>query len=171
MRSRRTSEPGRRGLRVGLAALGAFIVLSCEDRPLLRDAAEAEGGGDYDVRVVDAEIMLVDGRRVRLANVDAPALVPTSRCWAEAIAARDAVLHLQAIVRQGRTVEVRLTGRQDPLGRSLAHVLIDGLDVGDALYEQALVARPAARPFRWCEPMSRETEGAPPMNPLLALTR
>ena len=170
MRSRRTSERGRRGLRVALAAVGAFMVLSCEDRPLLRDAASEEGD-DYDVRVVDAEIMLVDGRRVRLANVDAPALVPSARCWAEAIAARDAVLHLQAIVRQGRTVEVRLTGRQDPLGRSLAHVLIDGLDVGDALYEQALVARPTARPFRWCEAMSRETEGAPPMNPLLALTR
>ena len=170
MRLKQTS-PTLRRLRPALAALIALAAVSCDERtPLLRDEA-VEGLAPYDVRVVDAEILLIDGQRTRLANVDAPAIVPSSRCWAEAVAARDAVQALQTIVRQGRTVEVRQTGQRDPLGRNLAHVLIDGLDVGDALYEQSLVARPGPQAFRWCEPMSRNREGAPPMDPLLALTR
>jgi len=146
-------------------------VLSCEQRaPLLRDG-QVDGPDPYDVQVVDSEIMIIDGQRIHLANVDAPAIVPSSRCWAEAVAARDAFQALQTMVRGGRTVEVRPTGERDPLGRTLAHVLIDGLNVGDALYEQALVARPGPHPFRWCEPMGRNREGAPPMDPLLALSR
>lgn len=161
----------RRRLKPALAALLALAALSCEQRePLLRDKG-FEGPDPYDVQVVDAEVLLIDGQRIHLANVDAPALVPSSRCWGEAVAARGAVQALQAMVREGRTVEVRHTGQRDPLGRSLAHVLIDGLDVGDALYEQALAARPGPQAFRWCEPMSRSREGAPSMNPLFALSR
>jgi len=135
---------------------------------MAEDLGEAELNN---VKVVDAQIMVVDGRRIRLANVEAPVLAPLARCWGEAIAAKEAVLRLQQMVREGRTVEVEATGRKDPIGRELAHVRIDGLDVGDALYEQSLVARPGERPFRWCEPMSRQTAGAPPMDPVLAMTR
>jgi endonuclease YncB( thermonuclease family) len=149
-------------LLLALAACGG-------DEPLLADDV-----GDVElnnVKVVDAQIMVIDGRRIRLANVQAPVLAPLSRCWGEAIAAKEAVLYLQQLVHEGRTVEVEPTGRKDSIGRDLAHVRIDGLDVGDALYEQSLVARPSEHPFRWCEPMSRQTTGAPPMDPVLAMTR
>jgi len=75
------------------------------------------------------------------------------------------------MVENGRVAEVRIEREGEGLGRDFGRVLIDGLDVGDALYEQSLAARPGERPFRWCEPMSRAVEGAPPMNPVLALTR
>ena len=153
-------------------ALAALLALAaCDDRsPLLTEDSPAEEALK-DVRVVDAEIMIVDGRRIRLANVEAPALAPLSRCWGEAIAAKEAVSFLQQMVREGRTVEVEPTGDPDATGRQPARVRIDGLDVGDALYEQSLVARPGPRPFRWCDPMSRATAGAPPMDPVLAMTR
>ena len=171
MRSKRISERIRlKAGKVAVAALLAGALLSCEERPLLRDEGYA-GPDPYDVRVVDAEIVIVDGRRIKLSNVDAPALVPSARCWAEGIAARDAVAFLHNLVKTGRTVEVRLDGPKDAVGHSLARVLIDGVDVGDAMYEQSLVARPTAAPFRWCEPMSRAREGAPPMNPLLSVSR
>jgi endonuclease YncB( thermonuclease family) len=155
---------------VTLAALALTTLAACEERrPLI---AEDLGEEDLrDVKVVDAEIMIIDGRRIRLSNVEAPALAPMSRCWGEAIAAKEAVAYLQQMVREGRTVEVEPEARRDPIGRTLARVRIDGLDVGDAMYEQSLVARPGPRPFRWCEPMSRSTEGAPPMDPVLAMTR
>ena len=156
----------RRGL---LAALLLTLAACGDDPPLLaEDLGDAELNN---VKVVDAEILVIDGRRVRLANVEAPALAPLSRCWGEAVAAKEAVLQLQQMVREGRTVEVEPTGRKDPIGRDLVRVRIDGLDVGDLLYEQSLVARPGDRPFRWCEPMSRQTVGAPPMDPVLAMTR
>ena len=153
-----------------LAAALVLVLAACGDDPPLI----AEDFGDAplnNVKVVDAEVMVIDGRRIRLANVEAPALAPLSRCWGEAIAAKEAVLRLQQLVREGRTVELEPTGRKDPIGRELAHVRVDGLDVGDALYEQSLVARPGQRPFSWCEPMSRQTVGAPPMDPVLAMTR
>ena len=153
-----------------LAAAALLALTACEERsPLMaEDLLEEE---PKNVKVVDAEVLIVDGRRIRLANVDAPALAPLSRCWGEAVTAKEAVLFLQQLVREGRTVEVEPTGDTDPIGRALARVRIDGLDVGDALYEQSLVARPGPRPFRWCDPMSRATENAPPMDPVLAMTR
>ena len=159
-----------RGARVGLAMLAALSVLSCKGQNTLINA-DAPDEEPYSVTVVDAEVLIVDGKRVQLSNVDAPALVPTARCWGEAIAAREAVAFVQRIVSEGRVAEVRIEDEGQGRGRAFGRVLIDGLDVGDALYEQSLAARPGERPFRWCEGMSRQTEGAPPLDPVLALTR
>ena len=162
-----------RGVRLGLAWLAVLAVLTvlscrCDDTLINANAPDEE---PYSVTVVDAEVLIVDGKRVQLSNVDAPALVPTARCWGEAIAARDAVAFVQRMVSEGRVAEVRVEDEGEGRGRAFGRVLIDGLDVGDALYEESLAARPGKRPFRWCEPMSRSVEGAPPMDPVLALKR
>ena len=153
-----------------LAAAALLALAACHERPGTPPDPTPEGT-DYDVRVIDTEILMVDGRRVKLSNVDAPALVPAARCWAEAVAAKEAIVFLQETAVSGRTAEVVPDGRQNLPGRIVGRVLIDGLDVGDALYNQGLAARPGSQPFRWCEPMSSQTDGAPPMDPVLALTR
>ena len=107
-----------------MLAAALLLLAACDgDSPLLTDdPGEVELNN---VKVVDAQILVIDGRRIRLANVQAPVLAPLSRCWGEAIAAKEAVLHLQQMVHEGRTVEVEPTGRKDPIGREYAHVRID----------------------------------------------
>lgn len=163
-------DPLRRSRRPAAAALLALLALAaCNKRSLIN--ADSPDSPPYEVKVVDAEVIIVDGTRVQLSNIDAPALVPTARCWGEAVAAREAVRFVQTMVDNGRVAEVRIERDAEGMGRAFGRVLIDGLDVGDALYEQSLAARPGERPFRWCEPMSDASEGAPPMDPVLAITR
>jgi hypothetical protein len=58
-------------------------------------------------------------------------------------------------------MKVEHTGKRDSYDRSLVLVSLDGLDLGQTLYDRGAAAKPSDGAFRWCEPVSRELDGAP----------
>lgn len=102
--------------------------------------------------VVDGDTVRIDGKRIRLADVDAPE--PTGRCVGERILAAKAAGRLAELLAPGDYDIVpgdpsdgRLTDRY---GRALAVISVDGVSVGATLVQEGL-----ARPWRgarenWC---------------------
>ena len=67
------------------------------------------------------------------------------------------------MVSDARSIQVTQAGGQDEYSRPFVHIGLDGSDLGDALYEAGMVARPpkpGAR-FNWCAPLSEANTGAP----------
>jgi hypothetical protein len=151
-------------------SLGAVLLAGCQRTPdPPASISEPPGLGDR-VRVLSADAMVVDGRHVRLANAYAPQGVPDARCWAEATAALLAVDRVRDRIKDARTINVGPASGFDEYHRELAIVTLDGVDLGQELYDQGLAARRTAAPngrFSWCDPISRKAPGAPPVNALL----
>ena len=126
----------------------------------------AAGLGDR-VLVLAADAMVIDGRHVRLANAFAPQGMPDARCWAEAVAAQQAVLMVRDRVREARAVAFTPGEGKDEYDRDLGLVTLDGVDLGQALFDSGVAARRGARRFDWCAPVSRDRTGAPPLKALL----
>lgn len=99
-------------------------------------------------RAVDGDTLDCAGRRVRLANIDAPEL--HGRCAAETQMAERAKLAAMIAVASS-SVRVVPVGRDDRYGRLLARAAVDGEDLGETLIAQGL-ARPYAGGARrgWC---------------------
>jgi endonuclease YncB( thermonuclease family) len=146
-----------------------LAVSGCGRAPAPPETAASEPSLAYRVKVVDAKTLVVDGRTVRLVNADTPELIPASRCWGEAVAAKEATLFVQQTILQGDDIEVTPQGGVDRTGSPQARVLVDGADLGEVLYEKGYAARPGERRFDWCGPVSRGMVGAPPLDPLFAL--
>lgn len=149
----------------------ALALVACQRASDAPQAEEVEPSLTDRVKVIDASVLVIDDRRIRLANADLPRLAPDARCWAEAIAAKEATYFVQEAVEQGGRIEVEGERGRDRMGRTLAQVRIDGMDLGDRLYEAGLAARPGERRFDWCGPLSRSLQGAPPLEPLFATGR
>lgn len=149
-------------LATGLAA--------CQRTPDPPSTVQAPPGLGDRVRVLSADAMVVDGRHVRLSNAYAPQGVPDARCWAEATAALQAVSWVRAKVRDARTIHVGPGTGFDEFHRDLAVVTLDGVDLGQELYEAGLAARRTDAPngrFSWCEPISGKAPGGPAVTSLL----
>jgi micrococcal nuclease len=89
------------------------------------------------------------GERIRVANVDTAEMA--CRCAAECNLAQAAKRRVQALLDRARHVELRPYQRaRDKYGRTLAYVVLDGRDLGDALVGEGLARRwdGARRP--WC---------------------
>ena len=104
------------------------------------------------VWVVDGDTIddLANGVRYRLANIDAPEIGDNARCVSERArgeAARWAAIQL---VRAATVVSVRRTFRKDRFGRRVAYVLVDGVDLGDALVSRGLALPWWGRRVNWC---------------------
>ncbi len=115
------------------------------------------------VVVLEPDALVVDGRHVRLSNAVAPQLVPHARCWAEAVAARQARDAVRSLVIEARDVTVTPTGGVDEYTRSLSRVSLDGRDLGQALLGRGMAAPPDRRPFDWCAPLSTSLAAGPPL--------
>lgn len=105
-------------------------------------------------RVIDGDTLddLATGTRYRLANIDAPETGDKAKCHRERERGEEAAATAAYLVVKAGTVTVRRTFRVDRYGRSIAFVLVDGVDLGELL-----VARGLARPWRgqrrrWCGP-------------------
>ena len=116
--------------------------------------------------VISADILVVDGRHLRLSNAFAPETIPDARCWAEAVAARQGVAIVQRLVNNARTVSIQETGGKDEYDRAFALVALDGLDLGQVLIDNGLAARRTEETFNWCDPISRSAPGAPSVTTL-----
>jgi endonuclease YncB( thermonuclease family) len=154
-----------------VAVLAASVLVACEKTPDLPSsiALPPQGLGDR-VRVLSADAMVIDGQHVRLANAYAPQGVPDARCWAEATAAQTTLAWVRAKMRDAREIAVEPATGVDEFHRQLAVVTLDGVDLGQEMYENGLAARRADGlngRFAWCEPISGKAPGAPAVSSLL----
>jgi hypothetical protein len=151
---------------IGLALAAGLALAGCRrtEPPL---AAVREPGPTVADRVVvvSADALVVDGRHIRLSNAWAPQPIPRARCWAEALAARNARKTVRDMVRAARAIEVTPTGGVDDWNRTLARVQLDRLDLGETLHQDGLAGETSER-FDWCAPISQATDGAPALRAL-----
>ena len=139
---------------VALAALAA-----CQPKPHIA-AANPLPESFNQVVVLDADHLVLDGKKVQLANAVAPSAIPGARCWSEAMAAKQGRRAVREMFFAARHIDVRDTGQRDADGRSVALVQLDGVDLGETLLQLGLAAKPAAKRLDWCAPLSsRMAEG------------
>jgi endonuclease YncB( thermonuclease family) len=143
-----------------VAVLAASVLAACEKAPDLPSsiALPPQGLGDR-VRVLSADAMVIDGQHVRLANAYAAQGVPDARCWAEATAAQTTLAWVRAKMRDAREIAVEPTTGFDEYHRQMAIVMVDGVDLGQEMYQNGLAAR--------CDPISGKAPGAPAVSSLL----
>ena len=163
----RLSAPAAAGLALTLAA--ATGCRRAEEPPL-----QAPPGGASvaeRVKVLNADVLVVDGLHVRLADAAAPQPIPDARCWAEGLAARYATAAVRDLVADARDIRVQPTGRTDEHNRSIAHVFLDNQDLANTLHDQGLAATSATGRFGWCTPVSVQEAGAPDVKSLMDFSR
>jgi endonuclease YncB( thermonuclease family) len=159
-------------VRTNLSVLALALVLAaCQKTPDPPSsiALPPPGLGDR-VRVLSADAMVIDGNHVRLVNAYAPQGVPDARCWAEATAAQTTLAWVRAKMKDAREISVEPAPGFDEFHRQLAVVKLDGVDLGQEMYENGLAARRTDGlngRFPWCEPISGKAAGAPTVNSLL----
>ena len=153
-----------------LLALSMVVLSACQKTPDPPASITPPPSLADRVRVLSADALVIDGRHVRLANAYAPQGVPDARCWGEAAAAKLATSWVRDKVREARSVTVEAARGVDEYHRDLALVGLDGVDLGQALYETGLAGRRTDATngrFSWCEPVSGQAAGAPPVSALL----
>jgi endonuclease YncB( thermonuclease family) len=101
-----------------------------------------------DYCVLDGSTILYAGRKVRLADADAPAIAG-ARCDAERLRGGDAKLRLREILNEGGITLV--AGKGGPAGRAGGHfVLRDGQSVGRRLVKEGFAKPWTGRHQSWC---------------------
>ena len=151
-----------------LAALALASALAACGKPEQPLKVEAPPSITSHVRVLDSDVLIIDGQHIRLANAYGPESLLHARCWAESLASDHATEYVKQLVDKARTYDFKLTGGADNYGRKYATVSIDGADLGDILYAQGLAARPSQPRFDWCQPISQKAEGAPKISSLFS---
>ena len=142
---------------LGLVAL--IGLAACQPKPDLA-AANPLPESFNQVVVLNADRLVLDGKKVQLANAVAPSAIPGARCWSEAMAAKQGRRAVREMFFAARHVEVRDTGKRDADGRSVALVQLDGVDLGETLLQLGLAAKPGPKRLDWRAPLStRMAEG------------
>jgi hypothetical protein len=121
------------------------------------------------VFVLNADSLVIDGRHVHLSNASTPQSTLHSRCWAEALLAADEIAYVRDLVNHAQTVDFKPTGQVDGYNRALGQVSLDGQDLGEDLFQHGMAARLTNPRFDWCQPISQQAEGAPPMDAVVKL--
>ena len=153
-----------------LLSLVAVGLAACERTPEPPASILPPPGLGDRVRVLSADAMVIDGQHVRLANAYAPQGIPDARCWAEATAAQTTLAWVRAKVKDARDIAVEPGTGFDEFHRQLAVVKLDGVDLGQEMYENGLAARRTDGlngRFAWCEPISAKAKDAPELGSLL----
>ena len=154
-------------LAAALALAAATAACSKPEPPL---KASAPPSITSHVLVLDADVLVVDGRHVRLANAYAPESLLHARCWAESLASDRASQYVKDLVQRARAFDFKPTGATDDYGRTYGLLTIDGADLGDTLYDAGLASRPSDPRFDWCGPISKKVQGAPRISSLYNVT-
>jgi endonuclease YncB( thermonuclease family) len=116
--------------------------------------AQTSSAGAAQIVVLRDDILIVDGRHVRLSDASLPQAAPLAHCAAEAIASRQAELRLSELAHGVHQALVAPTGGVDEGGRTLARVLFDGVDPAQTLINEGLAVTAQQNAFDWCGPMS-----------------
>jgi hypothetical protein len=165
-RPRTASGAGRLAI-VGLWALG-LCACHAPEKPLVHTHVPSLNDR---IMVLNADSLVIDGRHVHLSNASTPQSTPHSRCWSEALLAGDEIAYVRDLVAHAQTFTFTPNGKVDGYNRALGQVSLDGADLGDALYERGMAARPTDPRFDWCQPISQQAEGAPPLSAVATLSQ
>jgi endonuclease YncB( thermonuclease family) len=134
-----------------LAAMALGACSRASSSLFVESASTATAAGHApQIQVLHGDVMVIDGRHVRLADATTPQASPGAHCPAEAIASRQAQLRLQALSRGVRSATITPTGVVDDHGRTWAHVVLDGVDPAQTLINEGLAVAPQQRGFDWC---------------------
>lgn len=100
--------------------------------------------------VVDGDTIWMAGRKIRIADIDAPEK-SDPKCESERRQALKATHRLLELVNQG-SLELKTIGRRDmdQYGRDLRIVLLDGQSVGNMLVSEGLARTWTGRREPWC---------------------
>jgi endonuclease YncB( thermonuclease family) len=99
--------------------------------------------------VIDGDTFVLNGKAIRIADIDTPES-GDPKCRREAMLAARAKLRLQQLLNAG-PLELRATGRdQDIYGRKLRTVHRDGRSLGDTLIGEGLARRWTGAKKSWC---------------------
>jgi hypothetical protein len=156
--------------RATLAVLAAVTLQSCAKKAEPTPAVQAPVPVRAKVTVLNADVLVIDGKHYSLANGQAPQPAPDAHCWAEALAAKLVTRVVSAMVARAGNVDATPTGAKDTYGREVATVHLDGADLGELLFKDGMVARPAKGRFEWCDPVSRGGEGSPSVLSMMEIT-
>ena len=150
------------------AVLLALCLAACNqpEKPLVHTAPVTIS---CRVMVLNADTLVIDGRHVHLSNASTPQSVLHAKCWSEALLAADELTYVKDMVDHALTIDFKPTGQVDSYNRALGLVKLDGMDLGDELYNRGMAARLTDPRFDWCRPVSEKAEGAPPLNALIKL--
>lgn len=125
----------------------SFLVL-LSTGPL--STANADTISPAQIRVIDGDTVQLGTERIRLLEIDAPE-IHTPRCEAEAARGAEATRFVERLVASGRDINVERSGKQDKYGRTLAHLSVNGEDVGQALLTAGLAVRWRPGHAAWVE--------------------
>ena len=151
-------------------ALLAAALTACAPREDARTSSRTDVALN-DVQATQGDSLMINGKHVRLANAEAPLRTPYARCWAESVAGREARKRLSELATAANEIDIQSTGKTDEYGRTIARVVLDGLDLGDSLVQDGYAVRPGEQPFNWCAPVSTNIENGPNINALSDLGR
>jgi endonuclease YncB( thermonuclease family) len=112
------------------------------------------------IQVLRDDVLVIDGRRLRLADATLPQATPAAHCAAEAVAARQAELRLIQLARGVREVAITPTGGVDDNGRALVSLEFDGVDPARTLIDEGLAVAPQRASFDWCGAESTTQQAA-----------
>jgi len=170
MRGRTATTTARLALAaIALAGLAGCGSKAAEDPPSRPPAGPSVAER---VRVLNADVLVIDGHDTRLADAVAPQPLPDARCWAEALAAKQATAVVRALVRNAGAIRVAPTGRTDDYNRQIAHVWLDNQDLAATLHDLGLAAENSTGRFGWCEPVSAGgQQGAPDVKAFIDLSQ
>lgn len=156
---------GRWARAIVLAALALPVVGTAgsaaewSGRPTTSQPVEVSSIG-----VVDGDTIKIDGTRIRLLDIDTPEIFHP-RCPAERQRGQEARRRLEALIAGAARAQLVGDGARDKNGRPLAHLIVDGRDVGTALMAEGLAlpwrrGRPAwiERGQHWCPGWSPATD-------------
>lgn len=106
--------------------------------------------GPRDNCVVDGDTFWLNGRKVRIADIDTPE-VGDPKCEAEYALGMKATLRLRELLNAGPFEMKAIPGReQDKYGRDLRVVVRNGRSVGDQLVSEGLARTWTGRRQPWC---------------------
>ena len=79
--------------------------------------------------------------------------------------------YVRDLINRTTDIQFKPTGQVDSYGRDLGLVSLNGMDLGDDLYQHGMAARLTDPRFDWCQPISQKAEGAPPISAVVNLAQ
>lgn len=98
--------------------------------------------------VVDGDTFWIAGEKIRIENIDAPESHQPA-CDAERDLAARATLHLRRLLGEPSSLAI-VRSRPDGLGRTLARVVANGRDAGEAMIAEGVAVPWAGKRHDWC---------------------
>ena len=99
--------------------------------------------------VVDGDTLKASDAYVRVENIDTPEAGWRAECDAERMLADRATAEARSLITGAGRVEILESGT-DRYGRTLAHVLVDGEDLGETLIARGVAVSWEGRRHGWC---------------------